>query len=310
MKRVKTNKAITLVALIITIVILLILAVVTINDIGKNGIIEKSNNVATRFNTVKEQEAEMYNNYLLYLKQSQCNHTFVDGVCTWCGYELEGDGGTEIEPDACTHTGTRLTGYAQISGNNKEHTVAYSCENCGEILMSDKQNHDWNDEIGKCRLCGYPCTHGSLWNTDEEGNVKCSICGYECEHDSSNTVKNSLDQYEHQIIETCSICKKELSNVTESHNYYGSYSYEYHDEDSHKKSMKCSICGNPTSEMEAHHNPDIYGICVCWPEECRNGEHNCNQDIDAYAKCEICGKDYHINEEGDPMFCDRCNKQF
>ena len=63
----KTQKGITLVALIITIVVLLILATVTINSIQNDGIINKAKNAAEKFNKAQENEAELLDRYLSYL---------------------------------------------------------------------------------------------------------------------------------------------------------------------------------------------------------------------------------------------------
>ena len=56
MKKFKTNKGITLVALVITIIVLLILAVVSINIIINQGIITKSQEAADQYNQKAEEE--------------------------------------------------------------------------------------------------------------------------------------------------------------------------------------------------------------------------------------------------------------
>ena len=59
MKKTKTQKGITLIALIITIVVLLILAAVTIGEVKDSGIIAHAQNAATRYEQAKADEEEM-----------------------------------------------------------------------------------------------------------------------------------------------------------------------------------------------------------------------------------------------------------
>ena len=63
MKRTKTQKGITLVALIITIVVLLILAVVSINAIQNEGIMSQAQQAADKFNQSQKDEQEKLNSY-------------------------------------------------------------------------------------------------------------------------------------------------------------------------------------------------------------------------------------------------------
>ncbi len=68
MKRTKTQKGITLVALIITIIVLLILAVVTIGAITNQGMINYAVNAKDDYNAEAQREAETINmleNYLV-----------------------------------------------------------------------------------------------------------------------------------------------------------------------------------------------------------------------------------------------------
>ena len=72
MKRTKTNKGITLIALIITIVVLLILAAVAISSIQENGILGYATNAADSWNKAQANEETQLQNYLDYLdKHSQ-----------------------------------------------------------------------------------------------------------------------------------------------------------------------------------------------------------------------------------------------
>ena len=63
----KTQKGITLIALIITIVVLLILAVVTVSAIQNDGIISHAQNAATKYNGAQGEEANTIAGYLNYI---------------------------------------------------------------------------------------------------------------------------------------------------------------------------------------------------------------------------------------------------
>ena len=63
MKRLKTQKGITLIALIITIVVLLILAVVTIGAVQNSGIIGHAQNATTSYNQAKANEVDFLAKY-------------------------------------------------------------------------------------------------------------------------------------------------------------------------------------------------------------------------------------------------------
>jgi hypothetical protein len=73
MKRTKTQKGITLIALIITIVILLILAVVTINEVKGDGIIRYAKNAATDYTAKANEEQILLNSYLDQLNLNNPN---------------------------------------------------------------------------------------------------------------------------------------------------------------------------------------------------------------------------------------------
>ena len=67
MKKTKTQKGITLIALIITIVVLMILAVVTINSVKDGGIIQHAQNAAETYNTKADEENQALQNYSDYI---------------------------------------------------------------------------------------------------------------------------------------------------------------------------------------------------------------------------------------------------
>ena len=85
MKRIKMQKGITLIALIITIIILLILAVVTIGSIKNSNIITYAQNAATDYNTKKDDEEDIINEYELLIKsnvleENKSNDTIIETI--------------------------------------------------------------------------------------------------------------------------------------------------------------------------------------------------------------------------------------
>ena len=68
MKKTRTEKGITLIALIITIVTLLILASVAISSIQNDGILSYTENVANKYNQSQRDEQSVFDQYLGYLK--------------------------------------------------------------------------------------------------------------------------------------------------------------------------------------------------------------------------------------------------
>ena len=70
MKKLKTEKGITLVALIITIVVVLILAVVAIGAVQDSNIIAHAQNPAGEYNQAKNMEEEMLENYVNKIEEN------------------------------------------------------------------------------------------------------------------------------------------------------------------------------------------------------------------------------------------------
>ena len=78
-KKTKTQKGITLIALIITIVTLLILASVAISSIQNDGILSYTENVANKYNQAQRDEQSVLDQYLGYLKGEEWT-TIYDGA--------------------------------------------------------------------------------------------------------------------------------------------------------------------------------------------------------------------------------------
>ena len=68
MRKTRTEKGITLVALIVTIVVLLVLATVAISSIQNDGIISKAQDIANKFNQAQTNEQGILDEYLSYFE--------------------------------------------------------------------------------------------------------------------------------------------------------------------------------------------------------------------------------------------------
>jgi len=91
----KTQKGITLIALIITIVVLLILAAVAISSIKNDGILHYAQNAADNWNKAAQNEANMLGDYLNYLNNMGSESDSTEGEGSGSG---NGDGdGTDID---------------------------------------------------------------------------------------------------------------------------------------------------------------------------------------------------------------------
>jgi len=97
----KTQKGMTLVALVITIVVLLILAVVTIRSIVDDGVITTVNNVATKYNDSVSEEDDVLQQYSNFLSDQIANPGGGSSSTTGLkegdkvAYDSDGDGKTE-----------------------------------------------------------------------------------------------------------------------------------------------------------------------------------------------------------------------
>lgn len=147
MKNIKTNKGITLLALIITIVILLILAVVTISNLGEHGLISKTNNAVTKYNNAKDDERLDLDKMEGYIDNFDFN--IGDGL---------GDG--------CSHTNIKKI-YAKI--NDEQHSVSIKCIDCGATSETVSEKHGYDN--GYCGECNSYCLHSS------KTAGKCNYCG-------------------------------------------------------------------------------------------------------------------------------------
>lgn len=240
----KTQKGITLVALIITIVVLLILSAVAISDAIDDGIIDQAENSADRYNAMVEDDREQLDEYYAYLNEELgCEHIWsgwtinkvascvneTDGektrTCIYCG---ETDSLTieweNSHSNLVTDTGR---------GQSKEGCIEYelcidcwtytgnewiaphswwegSCGTCGYQC-----DHEWSN--GVCLVCSYTCTHPNGY----DGGT-CQYCGFSCPHNNKadDPARTSLGEKEHEVYVVCTDCWSTVDSYTEGHLWY------------------------------------------------------------------------------------------
>ena len=125
MKKTKTQKGITLVALIITIVVLLILAVVAITAIQNEGILGHANNAATQFNQKQEEENGILNGYEGLLN----NYTGNSGSITYKAYDI----GDEVS------IGSESFYVIEASDESKDKVLLLT----KECIIADKEDENY-----------------------------------------------------------------------------------------------------------------------------------------------------------------------
>ena len=91
MKKTKTQKGITLIALIITIVVLMILAVVSINAVKDGGIITHAQNAATAYNKAQNDELAMLDEYVAEIELINPKIGKVEGLTVGNYIKYNGD---------------------------------------------------------------------------------------------------------------------------------------------------------------------------------------------------------------------------
>ncbi len=205
MKSTKTNKGITLVALIITIVVLLILAAVAISSITNDGILHYAQNAASSYNQAQRNEAGILEGYLDYLdqqNQKMCpGHQFTGG-----GWDDELGVGEDGEP----YGGYRPT----------------KCAVCGLICEHDGFN-DWDvnevwtvsDDVTcypsyYCKTCGMQFDNETSMDEDHEyENGVCSKCGHACVHDIGVNFSSNDDGTHNEIERSCGYCGIQFDDI-------------------------------------------------------------------------------------------------
>ena len=182
-------------------------------------------------------------------------HTYVDGMCTVCGY-------------ACAHENMTDHGkwanavYTKLDEEMHhavyDYVIEHHCSDCGytydqliEAGREDDEPHEWlimNPNATDCRFCGAvkPCeTH-----TYVDG--VCTVCGHACAHENmtdhgkwANAVYTKLDEemhhavYDYVIEHHCSDCGYTYDQLIEA----GREDDEPHEWFMNPNAMDCRFCG-------------------------------------------------------------------
>jgi len=139
MKKTKTQKGMTLIALVITIVVLLILAIVTINSVIDEGILKQAQEAANTYNNSVGNEGDVLQQYSNFLSNQIAN--------PGSGSSLSGGEGA---PCYGSHK-LKVVRYEQ-SGDGSYHYAYFECESCNYEL----KKKEWCDP-------GYYVQHYDSW---------------------------------------------------------------------------------------------------------------------------------------------------
>ena len=135
----KTEKGITLIALIITIVVLLILAAVAISSIQNDGILHYAQNAADNWNKAAQNEANMLGDYLNYLNNMGSGNDEVPTVTPKVGQYVEYDvsytdmyqGTTYSKTNGWRYLGTDADGSHLLISTAIPMKLYYHCNTAG-----------------------------------------------------------------------------------------------------------------------------------------------------------------------------------
>jgi len=187
-KKTREQKAITLVALIITIVVLLILALVTINAVRGDGIIGKAQHAKEEYQKKSDEEQSTLEGYLAYLEKNAPGGSSSDG--TENGGEDNSQEGTENNNSNTEVRGEEKTfswnniiltigdkvAYNELSNGEKTHSISY-IENGGTSSSDSQtlttQDLDWRvlgiNNLGQLELISAQPTSSKLFLDYQEG---------------------------------------------------------------------------------------------------------------------------------------------
>lgn len=169
-------------------------------------------------------------------------HTYVDSICTKCGYN-----------NICKHVGERKTetvttdDYQKLSdGSGHIHKITVTenvyCVDCGALLdsklLSEESTTEPHTEDAACDLCGYmpACKHNTVTYTVKQNRVV---------KDNGNDATHDVETWEVTIRE-CADCRTELSRNSECINtekVKHSFNLFYRSEGYKANLEICSQCG-------------------------------------------------------------------
>lgn len=150
MKKLKSQKGITLIALIITIVVLLIIAGVAIGTLQESNIIGQAQNAAGKYNSAKKNEVDVLDNYEGILKKYENSEEDFES-CVGKYADIDGDGTIDgiIYADlAIGGSGQWINSDGSYVVGKEENLKEYGITKIdGEDVVVEKENTIGNDRF-------------------------------------------------------------------------------------------------------------------------------------------------------------------
>jgi len=285
MKRNKTQKGISLIALIITIVVMLVLASVAISEMKGKGIIGHAGNQYNLVNEKLEDQNELLKNEYSYLNEgnngkffyeTHTEHTWDSGVVTTSATCTA----TGVKTYTCTYDGCEATKTETISklGHDydatttsatctKAGTTKYTCSRCGDSYTTT------------IAALGHKPTYGGT----QYVHTKCSVCGTTTSSTHSYSSKTTTSGTTKTTTYTCA-CGYSYKTTTTTTTACTTHYWQLYNPDgkgtrkklcehAHAVYLKCSNCSATKAEIGGHYpttssglwnyNGDIVFYCVC-----------------------------------------------
>ncbi len=163
MRKTKTEKGITLVALIITIVVLLILAVVAISAIQNDGILRHATNATNKYNQAVTDEQTMLNEYQEYLNSLPTGNgepkEYIGTTTSFIGYYVDMDGNVATAPEGVIYADLALDSEAGANWNG--YTYSWTAETASDLKNYYKLAESWDGPFGEAPVLTTDGTGGA-----------------------------------------------------------------------------------------------------------------------------------------------------
>ena len=258
-------------------------------------------------------------------------HTYVDGVCTVCGY-------------ACAHENMTDHGkwanavYTKLDEEMHhavyDYVIEHHCSDCGytydqliEAGREDDEPHEWlimNPNATDCRFCGAvkPCeTHDWEFAEGDSDDMVCSVCGKVCSHEwgaldrqfeNNKREFTKIDDTTHSYVYdlynrySCTVCIAKHTELA-AEGLTATANHDFVDDES---LTECSACG-AVKLCEMHTYVDsVCTVCgyACEHENSTMGDHGTWEN----AEYTIIDTVYHhaVYDYAECYTCNDCGKQY
>ena len=313
----KSNKGVTLIALMVTIIVLLILASITLATLtGDNGIILHAQNAKNSTELSDKRENETLKNIFGYYNNinngggdgntgAGHTHSYTSDVTTEATCETAGirtytcscgDWYTEPIPALGHNWGTGVVTTQPTSTTAGVRT--YTCSNCGQTrtepisATGSGHTHSYTSKVTKAATCTengvrtYTCSCGDTYTETIYGGH------------SYSWAYTPKDESTHYYRNTCSKCGTQLDEQINSHTFVNGVCTKckyVHDHNWNSSTGTCTGCGLECSHPSWTEDSSGYGVCVvcgckcshpspvAYAEKINNNEHN------IINECNRCG---------------------